>query len=478
MTGTDMDLDQLVTALSDFDIPVLSETAQSLRAFRRNEEKVSARDISKVVLRDPLMTLKALRFAEDKRGARQSADITTVEHTVMMHGITNFLREFSEVRTLEDQFATSPAACEGALEVVSRSQHAAEFARAIAYRRHDVESDEVIVSALLHDVAELMLWFLAPESELEIQYLVENARGVRSAAAQRLVLGHTHLDLQLELCRAWNLPELLRRLMDDSHSDHPRVVNVVTAVAFARHLAHGWDDPALPDDYTSLGKLLGIEIPTAQRLIRNSSLAAARGWRDTGIRPVAYWLPMDHTDPRWREPRLRLPERPNVELLRRAVQVLQGAPRETERDVLIAWTLFALQFGLGLGRVLYASGTAVASRLDVLFCFDATELRHGQTEPFPVPVGGEDLVGRLLQKTQGVWVGGEMRERLMPLVRPEQRAWLADADFLAMSMHSKGDTRALVLASSAGLQGSLPKQLYAPFKTLCLALDQRLARDV
>ena len=35
-------------------------------------------------------------------------------------------------------------------------------------------------------------------------------------------------------------------------------MNVSLAVRLARHSAHGWDDPALPDDYVAIGRLLNI----------------------------------------------------------------------------------------------------------------------------------------------------------------------------------------------------------------------------
>jgi hypothetical protein len=54
------------------------------------------------------------------------------------------------------------------------------------------------------------------------------------------------------------LPELLQALIDDDHADSPRVKNATLAVRLARHSSHGWNDPALPDDYTDIGLLLNI----------------------------------------------------------------------------------------------------------------------------------------------------------------------------------------------------------------------------
>jgi hypothetical protein len=52
------------------------------------------------------------------------------------------------------------------------------------------------------------------------------------------------------------LPQLLSILMNDEYASQPRVRNVVLAVNLARHSANGWDDAALPDDFTEIGELL------------------------------------------------------------------------------------------------------------------------------------------------------------------------------------------------------------------------------
>ena len=61
------------------------------------------------------------------------------------------------------------------------------------------------------------------------------------------VLGFRLIDLQLEMVKAWHLPELLHVLIDAEHAQNSRVTNVALAAAVARHSAHGWDDAALPE---------------------------------------------------------------------------------------------------------------------------------------------------------------------------------------------------------------------------------------
>jgi hypothetical protein len=81
---------------------------------------------------------------------------------------------------------------------------------------------------------------------------------MRSADAQANVIGFSFADIQSSLCKIWHLPNLLLELIDDDNAHLPRVQNVSLAVRLARHSAQGWEDPALPDDYADIGKLLNI----------------------------------------------------------------------------------------------------------------------------------------------------------------------------------------------------------------------------
>lgn len=468
--------DDVVAALGGRDIPVLASTIQGLRALMHAEDKISPRDISRVVLRDPMLTLKTLRFAEQRRTERQSADITTVEHAIMMHGVTNFLTSFASLTSLESLLAKDPLALDGALRVVSRAQHAAAFARAIARQRHDIESDEVIISALLHDLAELMLWFHMPRQQAEVRYLVDHAAGLRSASAQRAVLGFTHVELQLELARAWRLPELLRRLMDDDHAEHPRVVNVMTAAALARHLTHGWEDPALPDDYARLEKILGMSPDGVLRLVRNAGLQAAKLWHDTGIRPVAAWLPLECGRIVPEAPAYRRPGGVDLQFFKHAMARLEDPEHGMDNDAAIAWALYGLQFGLGLHRVMFAGVVPSLNALRPRFVLDDGR-DESPWQALSLPLGGRDFFPRLMAKPQGLWAGGANREKLAALLLPEQRALLGGADFLAMSIYAGGDALGALIGDRGQSPGPIAEALYAPFKALCVALGHRLSSN-
>lgn len=262
-------LESWVNYLSQADIPVLKRTVRELALLHENEENVTGRQLAGTILHDPLMTLRVLAYIEAHRRKSQTADITTIDHAVMMIGITPFFAKFEGLPLVEDNLKEQPQALIGLLRVIARARQASLFARDWAVLRHDLDVEEITVAALLHDTAEILLWCFAPTLMLNIRSLLAAQHGMRSAAAQQSVLGIRTTDLQLALARAWRLPALLQNLMDDSHAEHPRVRNVILAVNLARHAANGWDDPAIPDDLAEVGKLLGLSETALMERLRH-----------------------------------------------------------------------------------------------------------------------------------------------------------------------------------------------------------------
>jgi len=277
-----------VRALDSVEIPVLRRTVEELARLREHEEQIIARDIARVLLHDPMFTLRVLRYLQTHRRAAQITDITTVEHALMMLGITPFFEHFGDLPAVESTLADQPLALDGLMRVVCRAHHAALYANDWANLRYDRRADEVAIAALLHDLAEMLLWCFAPEMSLRIAALLRADESLRSSAAQAGVLGFKLADLQGALIAEWKLAALLQSLMDDMHATHPRVMNVALAVNLARHSAYGWDNPALADDYAAIQQFLKLPPPEVLGRIRRTALQAeaARDWYRLDAVPI------------------------------------------------------------------------------------------------------------------------------------------------------------------------------------------------
>ena len=270
------DLDAWVHYLSHVELPILRQTARRLEDARQNIDRINGRDLADIVLQDPLMTIRVLAYIQPFRGKHLRSDITTIAHAIMMLGIEPFFARFDTPLTIDAVLKNEPQALLGVLQVIRRVQRAARYAHDWAFERLDMNVEEVALAALLHDLSEILLWCFAPRLALEIRHRQQADLTLRSASAQHMVLGIKLSDLQIALCRAWNLPELLKTLMDDSQADHARVRNVVLAVNLARHSASSWENPALPDDFSAIEAFLHIDRPTLLKRLDIPEPIAAR----------------------------------------------------------------------------------------------------------------------------------------------------------------------------------------------------------
>lgn len=256
------DLEAWVIFFSNNEMPILRQTARRLEEAHQNLDNVSGRDISTIVLQDPLMAIRVLAYIQSLQGKHLRSDITTIANAIMMLGVEPFFKKFENSITIEAMLKNEPQALLGVLQVIRRVQRASKYAHEWAFERHDMNVEEVAIAALLHDLAEILLWCFAPKLAVEIREKQQTDRTLRSTAAQEQVLGIRLFDLQAAVCRAWHLPELLNALMDDANAHLPRVQNVSLAVNLARHSTGDWGDAALPDDFAGIEKLLHISRET------------------------------------------------------------------------------------------------------------------------------------------------------------------------------------------------------------------------
>ena len=238
------------------EIPVLAATSRAIEALRAIEDEVDAAMLSAVIQSDPLMTLKLLAYVSAKRRPGMSTDTETLTSSLVMLGISPFFRDFGVQPTVEDWLQDQPLALQGLLELIVRAERAAQFAQGFAVHRGDLDVGVIHLAAFLYDFAEMLMWCHAPTLELEICEMQRTNPTLRTASLQRFVYNIELDNLRHELMKLCRLPELLIRISDGKHPNHPNVQNVVLAVRLARHTMHGWDNAAIPDDIKEIALLL------------------------------------------------------------------------------------------------------------------------------------------------------------------------------------------------------------------------------
>jgi HD-like signal output (HDOD) protein len=256
-----------VAHLSRSDLPVLKQTARDLAALRADENRLTVLAVSGVIARDPMMTVKLLRYLQQHKHKVQTTEVIQIEQALLMLGIESFFNHIAPEPAVEEVLQAHVTALAPVLRVVHRSHRASQYAIDWAVRLRDLRYEEVRIAALLHDIAEILMWCFAPDAMLEIRAIQQQDKSLRSHHVQQQVFGFSLIELQKELALHWGLPKLLLNLMHDASMHQQRERNVALAINLARHSANGWDDAALPDDYKDIGELLHIPAQEAMVMV-------------------------------------------------------------------------------------------------------------------------------------------------------------------------------------------------------------------
>jgi HD-like signal output (HDOD) protein len=241
------------------EVPVLRDTADSLEAFRANEDNVDANSLGEMISGDPLMTLKVLAYESGHRGRRVVTSAETVISALVMMGISPFFRAFGAQTTIDDVLGDRPEALAGLRRVMLRAHRGANFALAFAVHRTDPDAAVIHAAALLHEFAEMLLWCHAPSLALRLQAMQAAEPELRSSAAQLSVLNVELADLQHALAEAWRLPALIVDSTSETQAGSKTSARIVALAArLARHTALDWENAAIPDDVSEIASLLNL----------------------------------------------------------------------------------------------------------------------------------------------------------------------------------------------------------------------------
>jgi HD-like signal output (HDOD) protein len=240
----------------DAEIPVLQETSLALEELRAKEDAVDAGMLAELIDTDPFLTMKVLAYVSAKRRNLESTQTETVVSSLVMMGVAPFFLNFGLQPTVQDHLRDQPAALEALLALIKRANRAAHFATGFAVHRGDTDVAVIRQAAFLNDFAEMLMVCYAPALEMEIHAMQRANPTLRTVSLQRFVFNIDLNDLRQALMQHWRFSELLVRISDGKHPEHPSVRNVLLAVRLARHTEHGWDNAALPDDVEEISKLL------------------------------------------------------------------------------------------------------------------------------------------------------------------------------------------------------------------------------
>lgn len=252
-------------------LPVMPRSKRMMAELEVAEgELLAPRELSGIVLQDPLLCLCLLREAEHRKSHRLDHETTTALAAIMQLGVDEFRSLLLSSPEISDDN-------NGLLQVEARARLASQIAQAWATGRSDLNPEEIALAALLGGVGDLLLWVYAEEIPHKADELLRLGLAQRSAQAQMHACGFTFKQLTLQCAERWKLPGLVLQLLRGSESERARLTRCCANAA--RHVL---------DESATAALALASDLVEATRLIPNASLE----W----LLDALVWLPAERRE--------------------------------------------------------------------------------------------------------------------------------------------------------------------------------------
>lgn len=477
-------IQEWVQTFKDLDIPVLKKTGQDLLDLSNRSDNLTPPQIAAVVYRDPLMTLRVLRFVNALPRGRLAAEVTTVEHGIMMLGITPFFEQFKNLTYIEDHLAENSFAFNGLMKVISRAHHAAYQAWDWAIFRNDFKAEEVYIGTLLQSLGEQVFWCFAPEVH---EALIDSMRREKLPylETQQKLLGFQFGQFQMAMASTWKLPEMYIDFMDPKYATFPRVIDIRLADSIARRADRGWFQEALLQDIKEVAVLLRQNEDDTVSRIHHNAIVAANQWEMYGVTPAAAWLPMlpgkwpvenelEHHATTASATLVTACPVPQPAVIQRIMdEINEHLDGTLNLQQLMTLVLKGMHDGIGLSRVVFALMTPDRSMVKAKFVLGAEA--HSPLRKFEFSLKSPHLFTKLLAKMQGLWLNSSNQAKLLPLLSPEVKQMIGDGEFYAMSVHVHDNPVGFFYVDRRPGNCPLDEHSYEAFKLLCLRAAQGLA---
>lgn len=497
--------ESLLARLKPGETPIFRHTKLAILEMRKRDDSLSAKELARVILADPLATLRVIYQANNRSSRSLGGEIASVEHAVLMQGIGPFLNKAASLPVFEDNQKSISASMQASIYRLLRiAQHAAWQARDFAVQAVDTRAEEVEVAALLYYVPDLLFWLQAPDIA---RRLARERRKMSYAKAEETVLGLPLSQLRLEMMAGWHVPEVTRDLLNPELCEQPRQALLCASLEIAHRGRHGWWQEKLPGFYEKLASLVNAPVQQVATNVHINAIKAARFGRWIPSPPAAAWLPMLPGD--W-PPEPDEDEEPSPQVSPRIAEsaaspatappqplpaetagetcplpnqlVLQEALRNIETHLdssltlnqMSAHILRGLHTGLGLTRLIFAMVTPDGKRIKTRFTLGiptGDPLRH-----FEFDLGAKDLFAQLMTKPQGVWLMEDNRAKLWPMIDPKLQAMIGDANFFAMALFNGSRPIGLIYADRGHMGCGLDSHTYTDFKMFCLQAARGLGK--
>lgn len=388
---------RIMDTVNQGDFPAAMEHVSKLMAAALSSNS-SARDVSKIILKDLGLTNKVLKIANSayysmrSQGVRQ---ISTITGAVVLLGF-KVVRDIAASVSLFDYLAKKTNNIKELKRMVALSFTGASFAKELSRAINYPDEEEAYLCGLFHDLGRMIAAFMLPDVYAKIQKDMQN--GISETQATKTHMGMTVRDLGISVAKVWNFSDKITKSMEampeKQEGGRPSDTDILRAVASMGHLISqaAYSGKNTEEEISRMLAVYGKILPINESIIdeameeagrRASELMAPLGIDMSVLKPKAEGeesVLIEEPEPTESQ-MLDESERQKECILNASVEITESIVRGCDLDSIFMIIMESMQHGLGYNHVLLAIVDPARTMV---------KARYGIGE------GIEDLVGKLI----------------------------------------------------------------------------------
>ena len=280
-----MTLDDWVRQLEDQETPVFRQTALEVAEIAADPES-GADALSRLIVRDPLLTAKVLKLSNSAFYNPSGRAIPNIGRALLVLGMERIRIICLSVALVETM--QKGKRLDRVRRELARSLLAAVLARTIAVETRQALLDEIFVSALLRRIGPLLFWCVGGEEATALDGVLRESHD--DPATERAVLGFHLAHVSLPLAERWKLSPLLVEILR-GRIGTPPAKSVLQGWESAASLADGWGSARAKAGLAPLAEHLGVDGAQATLVVARA-VRDARAWAlEIGAEELCGFLP-------------------------------------------------------------------------------------------------------------------------------------------------------------------------------------------
>lgn len=392
-------LEEWTALLRDREMPVFSDTVQSINYIIQDEKK-GAIDLAPVILQDPNLTAKLLKLSNTIYYNPSRQKMITVSRAIVILGL-EVIRELTLACSFFEAIL-SPANRLRANEEIARAIHAAVHAKALAIAMQDPSPEEVFIAALLKNIGTIAFWCFCGAQGDRIQALIKN--GLSHEAAEKQVLGFKLVDLDIALCKTWNLKGLIEEAIKKNTRDiDPRVKVVRVGCEIIEALSYGTGSETYGSCVDKIVAMTGQTKEEVEESLRKNTDVAANIACHFGAVEASNLIQQGARQDSELEMGAPSVDRKQLQfqILQDITSILSG---KIDINLLLETVLEGIQRGIGMDRTIFALLTKDKNALNEKVALGWRKDSYTQKIQFDLNKSSPNLFFKAISSHEGLWL--------------------------------------------------------------------------